>query len=244
MRKQVVWAAMLALGIVGSVQAEEVTIHGSTTVEANLFLPHQAALEEATGLKLNVVGNGSSNGIKSLDSGAAQIGMISSNLESTLKKVGVADRAAEFTGEKIGDTIATFAVHASNPVKKLTGEQVVGILKGEITNWSAVGGNDAPIVVVTERAGGGLRGTIEKKVLGKESIKAGRELANGSQIAQVTAQMPVAFATIAQAILKKSSGLSKIESDADVVQPLILVIKGDRTEAFDKLVEASKEVLK
>jgi phosphate transport system substrate-binding protein len=40
-------------------------------------------------------------------------------------------------------------VNADNPVSDLSTEQVRGIMRGDILNWKAVGGNDEPIVLVS-----------------------------------------------------------------------------------------------
>lgn len=245
MKLKALWAAGVAVSMLaGAVYAEDITIHGSTTVEANLFAPYEAELEKMTGDNYTVVGNGSSRGITGIDTGAAQIGMISSDINSVLGKLDMTARAGEFVHDKVGEAVATYAVHASNPVKSLTKEQVVGILQGTITNWSEVGGNDMPIVVFTEFSGGGFRTTIEKKVLGKKPITGPnlREMTNGSQVVQVAAQLPNAFATTPLAMLKGST-MTRVTTDADVIQPLVLLVKGERTGAYNRLVEASKKML-
>ena len=47
------------------------------------------------------------------------------------------------------------AVHSSNPVSELTVEQVAKIYSGEITNWSEVGGEDRPIVLLSRESNSG-----------------------------------------------------------------------------------------
>jgi phosphate transport system substrate-binding protein len=48
---------------------------------------------------------------------------------------------------KVGVDGIALIVHKSNPVAKLTKDQVADIYTGKITNWKEVGGNDAPIVL-------------------------------------------------------------------------------------------------
>ena len=54
--------------------------------------------------------------------------------------------------------------NTSNPVKELTIEQIRDIFTGKITNWSEVGGSNAPIVVVSREAGSGTRTAFEEGV--------------------------------------------------------------------------------
>ena len=60
-----------------------------------------------------------------------------------------------------------FMVNENNPVDSLTAEQLRGIYSGEITNWSELGGNDAPIAVLGRDAASGTRGAFEE-ILGIE----------------------------------------------------------------------------
>ena len=71
----------------------------------------------------------------------------------------------------IGYDVLGIFVHPSNPVNSLTMAQLKEIFTGRITNWKAVGGNDAPIVVFTEKLTGG-RATVRAfrdMVLGKDA---------------------------------------------------------------------------
>lgn len=67
------------------------------------------------------------------------------------------------------ETIATdaliFVVNESNPVDNLTTEQVRKIYSGEITNWSEVGGDDAPIVAFQRNKSAGSQALMVKLVM-------------------------------------------------------------------------------
>ena len=52
-----------------------------------------------------------------------------------------------------------------NPVKTLTTEQLASIYNGTISNWSEVGGNDAPISAIHLQSGSGTRSVFEAQVL-------------------------------------------------------------------------------
>ena len=67
------------------------------------------------------------------------------------------------------ETIATdalvFVVNANNPVENLTTEQVRKIYSGEITNWSEVGGDDAPIEAFQRNENAGSQALMLKLVM-------------------------------------------------------------------------------
>ena len=58
-------------------------------------------------------------------------------------------------------------INPENTVTDLTTEQIAAIFKGEITNWSEVGGPDGAIAVFGREAGSGTRGAFEE-ILGIE----------------------------------------------------------------------------
>jgi phosphate transport system substrate-binding protein len=55
-------------------------------------------------------------------------------------------------------------VHPSNPISDLDIDTVNKIFRGEIKNWSEIGGSDAPIVVLGREAGSGTRSAFEEIV--------------------------------------------------------------------------------
>lgn len=137
--------------------AEEFTVNvsGSTSV-----LPLAQELADAFEAKypnarINVNGGGSSQGVKDVVEGISDIGNTSRNLKDSEKEYNLAEHVIAYDGIAV-------AVHPSNPVTSLTTEQVQGIFKGEITNWSEVGGNDEEIVVISREDGSGTRGAFEE----------------------------------------------------------------------------------
>ncbi len=96
-------------------------------------------------VRVDVQTGGSSRGIADVVTDLADIGMSS----RALKPSEAADRQ---TWTVAMDGVA-FIIHVSNPVTSLTVEQLRSIYTGDITNWSAVGGEDAEITVINRAAG-------------------------------------------------------------------------------------------
>lgn len=55
----------------------------------------------------------------------------------------------------VGNEAFVFLVNSSNPVESLTTDQIRAIYAGEITNWSEVGGDNAPIDALQRNQGSG-----------------------------------------------------------------------------------------
>lgn len=236
--------ALILLSSAVSAAAEPLSIHGSTTVSANLMLPKKAEIERESGVELVVVSNGTSRGISDLVSGKAKIGMLSAPLEDVLKRMVArgekTDASAPLHSHVVGEARVAFVVHPSNPVRSLTREQVTSILAGKIKNWSEVGGADKPIVVPVEYKGGGMRTMVEETLLGGANISASvRETPNGPLAIKITGQIDAALGIASRASV--TGEVVEIKTGGDIVQPLILVTVGAPTPAMAKVIAAAKK---
>ncbi|MEO1237267.1 MAG: phosphate ABC transporter substrate-binding protein [Planctomycetota bacterium] len=121
------------------------TLVGSTTVRpvASEIAKRFEALHP--GVRIDVQGGGSSQGIAGAKNGLADVGMSSRELKS--------EEASGVTAHLLASDGLAFVVHADNPVSELSNEQLEAIYRGEIDNWSAVDGNDRPITVITRAEG-------------------------------------------------------------------------------------------
>jgi phosphate transport system substrate-binding protein len=233
-------AAVLALGSVA--QASTVAIHGSTTVSNAVLMPHKADIEQASGETLDIVANGSGRGLADLTTGKADMAMISAPLDAeaaaaNAKTPGSVD-PAKLVVHQIGEAKVAFVVNPSNPVTTLTLAQITGILSGKITKWSEVGGADQPIVIVAAGPGDGARSVVESRLLNGATISAPvREMPNAPQIAQVAAQLPMAFGVTSAASVRP--GVTILKTDHTLGQPLSLVTMGPASAEATKVIEAA-----
>jgi len=136
-------------------------VAGSTSIQP--FADHWAEvyMKENPGRVVNIQGGGSSAGIQAAREGAADIGMSSRELkpeEHDLLEVIVA-----------WDGLAII-VHPENGTEGLSLEQVQGIFSGDVDNWSALGGPEHAITVVTREEGSGTRGTFQEMVMKSSRI--------------------------------------------------------------------------
>jgi len=122
---------------------------GSSTV-APLALEIGKRFEgENPGVRVDVQSGGSSRGINDARSGLADIGMASRALKG---------EESDLHADTIAMDGIAVIVHADNPIKALSDDQIRAIYTGAVTNWKAVGGPDRRITVVNKAEG---RSTLE-----------------------------------------------------------------------------------
>ncbi len=136
--------AAFAVGPEKEVLSGRLTLTGASTI-APLAAEIGKRLEETNpDLRVDVQTGGSSRGIADIRAGLSDIGLVSRNLKDDEKDL------KAFVIARDGVSVI---LHADNPVKELTDQQIVEIYLGKITNWKDVGGNDAPVTVVNKAEG-------------------------------------------------------------------------------------------
>lgn len=159
--------------------AGEVAVSGSTSVEkiGNAEGEEFSALNPDVNFSYEAIG--SSAGIKNAKEGITPIGASSRNLKEEEKAWGLTETVIAYDGIAV-------VTHPDNGITNLTMEQILGIYKGEITNWSEVGGADQAIVVVSREDGSGTRGAFEEIVGFEEELTADALIAEGNGNVQTT----------------------------------------------------------
>lgn len=164
MKKSMIRTLMLTLAMVvllsgctstpASAAGGEMMITGSTSAEPVVSALADLYMEANPGASIAVQGNGSSAGIKAATDGTAQLGMSSRNLKD--------DEKSGITATVICMDGIAVTVNKDNAVADLTKDQIASIFKGEITNWSEVGGSDEEILIVSRESGSGTRDAFEE----------------------------------------------------------------------------------
>ena len=150
----------------------KIAISGSTSVGP--LVENEAEEFESNNPNVTIETNqtGSSSGIKDTKNGTSEIGMSSRELTS--------EEAEGLDEVTVAVDCIAVVVNKDNPVQNLTLEQVKDIFTGKITNWKEVGGEDAPIVVVSRESGSGTRGAFEEILGYKETETVKTALINNS----------------------------------------------------------------
>ncbi len=161
--------------------AGTIVIKGSDTLGAKL-VPQLAEAFKAKHpeTNFNIAAEGSATGIAAIIDGTAQIGMSSRKVELTEQGAAQAKGVTFFPTVVAHDGIAV-VVNEKNPVAKLTKKQVEQIFTGDITDWSAVGGNAGTISVYTRNTSSGTFKDFKTMAMKKRDYAASSQKMAGNE---------------------------------------------------------------
>lgn len=145
-----------AAGISGSATAV-----GSSALQPLAERAAEMFMEKNIDAKIQVQGGGSGTGLKQVAEGACEIG----NSDVFAAEKLPADQATTLVDNKV--CVVGFATVTNPKVKvdNLTGQQLIDIFTGKITNWKDVGGDDLKVIVLNRPQSSGTRATFKKYAL-------------------------------------------------------------------------------
>lgn len=140
-----------------------VTAAGSTALAPLVQAVAKDYAAKCSGANITVNLGGSGTGLASAENGSVQIGD-----SDIFSKQGQED----LVDHEVAIVVFTLVVNSAvTGVTNLTTAQIQGIYSGKITNWSAVGGPNLPITVVSRPTTSGTRATFKQYILnGPETI--------------------------------------------------------------------------
>lgn len=121
--------------------AGQLTITGAPTMKPVVDEGCKEFAKINPDVKIVVGIGGTAHGYTTTGKGESQIGMVT-RLPTEKEK----SECPDFQTRILAVDGTAIAVHASNPVKNITREQMAGICTGKITNWKELGGADSPIL--------------------------------------------------------------------------------------------------
>lgn len=180
-----------------------VSTDGSTSMEKVIGFLSEAYMEENSAVKVTYNPTGSGSGIKAVQAGSCDIGLASRDLKP--------EEATDLNGTVVAIDGIAMIVNKENPVKDLTIEQIAALYKGEITNWSEVGGADAPVVLIGREAASGTRDGFESITDTEDACKYNQELTSTGDVVQTVSSNPNAIGYASLASVKDTVKLISVE---------------------------------
>lgn len=230
---------MMAATLVGCGSKEEavsgkITLAGSTSMEKLSNAAAEVFMEKYPEITVTAEFTGSGAGIEAVTAGSVDIGNSSRNLKDEEKAAGVVENIVAIDGIAV-------IVNNENVVADVTKDQLADIFKGNITNWSELGGADEPIVVVGREASSGTRGGFEELVEVEDECAYANELdSTGAVVAKVSATAGaigyVSLDVIDDTV--KALNLDGVEASVETIKagdyflcrPFVMATKGEIAE--------------
>jgi phosphate transport system substrate-binding protein len=251
-RKIVLSAAVLGVMASGNAMAAgKIVIDGSTTV-GPIAKAFAESYTRSTGVQVTVSESGSGNGAKSLINKTCDIATMSRPMKDT--------EMAAAKGKGINPVEHVVAldglciiVHPSNRIVGLKKDQIRGIYMGKFTNWSQVGGPNAPIVVIQRESNSGTQDSFKELVMGKDNpiTKKAETQASSGAVKSRVSSTPSAVGFVGLGYVDQSVKallVDGIEPDAKTVRnatypihrPLFFYTNGEPTGAVKQFVDMPK----
>lgn len=134
--------------------SEYIQNKGSDTI-VNLGLAWAEAYQKVKPeVRISVTGGGSGTGLTAMISGTVDIASASRKIKDEEIAAAEANGITPVEYVIARDAIAVI-VNPENPINELTMEQIARIYRGEVNNWSELGGEDRPIVRLSRETNSG-----------------------------------------------------------------------------------------
>lgn len=190
MKKLILLSALLAATAL-TATAQKLVIKGSDTLGAKLVpMLKEEYVAKHPGVSFEIAAEGSTTGISAITEGTANIGMSSRRVKPTEVS------AAQSKGVTFKPTIVAFdgmavVVNTNNPIAGLTARQVEQIFTGDVTDWSAVGGQPGKISIYTRNTSSGTYSDWKELAMKRRDYaRSSQKMAGNEQIVSEIAKNP------------------------------------------------------
>lgn len=182
-----------------------ISLAGSTSMEKLCEAMSESFMETYPGVTVTVEYTGSGAGLESLASGSVDIGNSSRHLKDEEVAGGAVENVVAIDGIAV-------IVDPDNSVSDIPADKLAAIYKGEITNWSELGGDDEAIVVIGRESGSGTRDAFEELLEVKDACKYAQELDSTGGVKAKVAATPGAIGYVSLDVVDESIKAVSIDS--------------------------------
>ena len=214
-----------------------ISLAGSTSMEKLCEAMSESFMEKYPNITVTAEYTGSGAGIESLEAGSVDIGNSSRNLKDSELEAGAVENVVAIDGIAV-------IVDKDNTVTDLTSDDLAKIYKGEVTNWSELGGSDEAIVVIGRENGSGTRTAFEELLDLQDACKYAQELDSTGGVLAKVASTPGAIGYVSLDVVDDSVQAVKLDgveaSEESILagnyklsRPFVMATMGDISEQND-----------
>jgi phosphate transport system substrate-binding protein len=207
---------------VGTIQAGEVLVKGSDTMLNLTQRLAEAFSKVKPDVTVSITGGGSGVGINAITNGECDVANASRDIKS--KEISTARaNGANPVEIVIGIDGLSVIVSEKSPVEKLTPEQIGAIYRGEIKNWSEVGGPAKKITLYGRQPSSGTFVFFREVVVKGEYATAMRQMNGSAQIVEAVKSDETGIGYVGVGYLREATGVKAVtvrNSAGEYVSPL------------------------
>ncbi|OGD19167.1 MAG: hypothetical protein A2W03_05695 [Candidatus Aminicenantes bacterium RBG_16_63_16] len=171
--------AMALVLMAAPAQKKMLQIKGSDTMVNLVQILAEEYMAKNPGTALAVLGGGSGTGITAIINQTCDIA--NHSREWKQKEIDLAwEKGVKPRFFVIAVDGLSIIVHQSNPLEKLTMEELGAIYRGEIKNWQMIGGPDKPVSLYGRQSNSGTYVFMQKHVLGNKNYSTDMKEMNGN----------------------------------------------------------------
>lgn len=246
MKKSVVGILALCALAAGTASAQVLEVSGATTVQRRVLEPGAEALKAATGIQLKVMGPGTGKGMLALFDGKVPVAAAGESLEDAVASARAAAAEAgrpvtvpaNLVYHQVASDNIVVAVHANNPVKSLSRQQIRDVLTGKVKDWSQVGGPSLPIKIYAAAPGQAVRGAVQKGFMDGADYPPGTtDIRTAVEQLKVIAGDPSGIGAMSEPVIKAGPEKVHVVTGAAIPRPLGFVTVGPATPAAQKMID-------
>ena len=191
-------------------------IKGSDTVLPLTQKEAEIYMKKNPSATIIVTGGGSGVGISALVEGTTDIAQSSRKIKFD-EKLKLKNKGKEVVEVIVGYDALAVVIHPSNPINKLTREQLEDLFRGKIKNWKELGGADLKVIPYARETSSGTYEFFKESVLHYKNYMNGimSMPATGSVIQSIS-QTKGAIGYVGLAYLNKSVQAVQISYDGGI----------------------------
>ncbi|KJJ84310.1 Phosphate binding protein [Candidatus Omnitrophus magneticus] len=202
--------SLFCFGINNSLAVDMIQIKGSDTLINVAQKLSEEYMNKNSSAKIAVTGGGSGTGIAAITNGKCDI----ANASRLMKPKEIAEAASRGIIVKrvvVAIDGLSVIVNLNNPVTKLTVEEIGKIFRGEITNWSQLGGENAPISLYGRQSNSGTYEFLREFILKGEYSSKMKRMNGNAQILEGVKQDKTGIGYVGAGYLKTAQGINVVD---------------------------------
>ncbi len=193
------------------------SLAGSTSMEKLCEAMSESFMEDNPGVTVTVEYTGSGAGLESLAAGSVDIGNASRGIKDEEKEKGLSENIVAIDGIAV-------ITDKNNSINDISSEDLKKIYTGEVSDWSELGNESQPVVVIGREAGSGTRDAFEELLELKDQCKYAQELDSTGAVLAKVASTPGAIGYVSLDVVDDTVTGLKIDG-IDPVEEQILAGK-------------------